>query len=111
MKAVELKNIYFRYKGFKEIILKNINMTAEYGNITLLAGMSGSGKSTILNLITGIIPNIIKGDIKGEILINGENIIGKSISEISKNVGVVLQNADSQIVMPHVEEEIAFGYF
>lgn len=109
MKAVELKNIYFRYKGFKEIILKNINMTAEYGHITLLAGMSGSGKSTILNLITGIIPNIIKGDIKGEILINGENVIGKSISEISKNVGVVLQNADSQIVMPHVEEEIAFG--
>ena len=109
MKAVELKNIYFRYKGFKEIILKNINMTTEYGKITLLAGMSGSGKSTILNLITGIIPNIIKGDIKGEMLINGENIIGKSISEISKNVGVVLQNADSQIVMPHVEEEIAFG--
>ena len=109
MKAVELKNIYFRYKGFKEIILKNINMTTEYGKITLLAGMSGSGKSTILNLITGIIPNIIKGDIKGEMLINGENIIGKSISEISKNVGVVLQNADSQIIMPHVEEEIAFG--
>lgn len=109
MKAVELKNIYFRYKGFKEIILKNINMAAEYGNITLIAGMSGSGKSTILNLITGIIPNIIKGDIKGEILINGENVIGKSISEISKNVGVVLQNTDSQIVMPHVEEEIAFG--
>lgn len=109
MKAVELKNIYFRYKGFKEIILKNVNMEALYGEITLLAGMSGSGKSTILNLITGIIPNIIKGDIKGEILINGENVIGKSISEISKYVGVVLQNADSQIVMPHVEEEIAFG--
>ena len=109
MKAVELKNIYFRYKGFKEIILKNVNMEALYGEITLLAGMSGSGKSTILNLITGIIPNIIKGDIKGEILINNENIIGKSISEISKMVGVVLQNADSQIIMPHVEEEIAFG--
>ncbi len=109
MKAVELKNIYFRYKGFKEIILKNVNMEALYGEITLLAGMSGSGKSTILNLITGIIPNIIKGDIKGEILINNESIIGKSISEISKMVGVVLQNADSQIIMPHVEEEIAFG--
>ena len=109
MKAVELKNIYFRYTGFKEIILKNVNMEALYGEITLIAGMSGSGKSTILNLITGIIPNIIKGDIKGEILINNENIIGKSISEISKMVGVVLQNADSQIIMPHVEEEIAFG--
>ena len=109
MKAVELKNIYFRYKGFKEIILKNVNMEALYGEITLLAGMSGSGKSTILNLITGIIPNIIKGDIKGEILINNENVIGKSISEISKMVGVVLQNADSQIIMPHVEEEIALG--
>ena len=109
MKAVELKNIYFRYKGFKEIILKNVHMEALYGEITLLAGMSGSGKSTILNLITGIIPNIIKGDIKGEILINNENVIGKSISEISKMVGVVLQNADSQIIMPHVEEEIALG--
>ena len=54
MKAVELKNIYFRYKGFKEIILKNVNMEALYGEITLLAGMSGSGKSTLIKkLIRG----------------------------------------------------------
>ena len=84
-------------------------MKCEYNKITLLAGNSGSGKSTILSLLSGIIPNSIAGDIKGDILIDDESILNKSIKEISKKVSTVLQNADSQIIMPTVEEEMAFG--
>ena len=109
MKSVELKNVYFRYKGFQNIVLKNVNMEIDYNKITLIAGLSGSGKSTLLNLITGIIPNEIDGDIKGDIFVNGNNIKGKKLKDLSKEIGIVFQNADNQIIMPHVEEEIAFG--
>ncbi len=75
----------------------------------LLSGLSGSGKSTLLSSINGIIPNAIYAKQSGDILIDGGSIIGKSIAEISRKVGSVLQNADSQIVHSRVEDEIAFG--
>lgn len=109
MKSIEIKNLYFRYKGFKDIILKNVNMEIDYSKITLIAGLSGSGKSTLLSLITGIIPDVIDGDIKGDILVHGNNIKNKKLKDLSKEIGIVFQNADNQIIMPHVNEEIAFG--
>ena len=109
MSAIELKDLYFRYKNQKDIILKGINFSCNYNEITLLTGASGAGKSTFLGLITGIIPNIIKGDIKGLIKVDGKNINGLKVSDISSKIGVVLQDADNQIIMPRVFEEIAFG--
>ena len=108
MKAVELKNVSFSYKP-NEYILKNACFDANYGEISLIAGYSGGGKSTILSIISGIIPNVINGTIKGDVLINEENIKGKKLGEICRNVGMVLQNADEQIVNKIVEDEIAFG--
>ncbi len=108
MKAIELQNVSFSYNGTAQI-LKNVNFSVEYGEVALLSGLSGEGKSTLLSLIAGIIPNVIAGKIEGEIFIDGESIKGKKMSEICRKVGVVLQNADSQIIQKIVEDEIAFG--
>ncbi len=109
MKAIELKNVHFSYEGYSEEVLKNVNFSVSYGEVVLLSGFSGEGKSTLLSIISGIIPNIIPGHITGEVLIDEKSIAGQTLSQICHKVGVVLQNADSQIIHRIVEDEIAFG--
>ncbi len=109
MKAIELRNVTFSYEGYENKILNNVRFSADYGEVALLSGYSGEGKSTVLSLVCGIIPNITPGEISGEVLINGENIVNRKMSEVCRKVGVVLQNAEAQIIQQLVEDEIAFG--
>lgn len=109
MKAIELKNVTFSYEGYEAKVLSDACLSVEYGEVALLSGFSGEGKSTVLSLISGIIPNVTPGEITGEVLIAGENIAGRKMSEVCRKVGVVLQNAEAQIIQQLVEDEIAFG--
>ncbi len=106
--AIELKNITFSYDGTTDIF-ENASFNVQYGEVTLLSGHSGDGKSTLMYIISGVIPNINGGHLSGSVLIDGEDISGKKLGHISRKVGIVLQNADSQIVYKNVEDEIAFG--
>ena len=108
MNAIEFENVSFSYDG-KTQILDHVNAALCYSEVNLLSGHSGEGKSTLLYIMSGIIPNITDGILSGEVLINGENIKGKRLGEICRKVGVVLQNADEQIIQKTVEDEIAFG--
>ena len=109
MRAIELKNVSFSYGEEEAPVLKDIDFHVDYGEISLMAGYSGAGKSTVLALIAGIIPNIIPGKLTGQVKIDGEDIAGHSLGEICRKVGVVLQHAESQIIQQFVEDEIAFG--
>lgn len=109
MKAIELKKVSFSYEGFAETVLKEVDFAVDYGEVALLSGLSGEGKSTLLSIVAGIIPNIVPGKITGEVLVDGKNTAGQKLSETCRKVGVVLQNADSQIIHKIVEDEIAFG--
>ena len=108
MRAVELKGVSFSYvKGTR--VLENTDFYADYGQVALLSGLSGEGKSTLLYILSGIIPNVVGGDLEGEVRIAGEDIRGRKLGDICRKVGVVLQNADEQIVHKRIEDEIAFG--
>lgn len=107
--AVRLKEVSFKYDGAKENVLENINLTVEYGETVLLSGVSGEGKSTLLSIINGVIPFVNSGEFSGSVEIDGKDVTKLKISERSKLIGTVLQNADEQIIYDLVNEEIAFG--
>ena len=108
-RAVEFKNVSFSYGENYDFVLKNSDFFLEYGEVSLLAGFSGSGKSTVLSILTGIIPNLTGGNLKGSVFVDGQDISGKKINSICKKVALVMQNAENQIIHDTVEDEIAFG--
>lgn len=107
---VELKNIQFQYAEAKRNgMLTDINITIQTGELILLCGKSGSGKTTITRLINGLIPNYYKGELDGEILIDGKDVTKVSLYETSKKVGSVFQNPRSQFFTVDTTSEMAFG--
>lgn len=90
-------------KKFK--VLENLNLTIEKGSFVAILGHNGSGKSTAAKLINGIL--VPQG---GTVTVNGITTENEdNIFEIRKNVGMVFQNPDNQIVASVVEEDVAFG--
>ena len=108
MSAVELEEVTFSYDG-ETNIFEDASFKAEYGEVTLVSGHSGDGKSTLMYILSGVIPNVTQGHLKGKVYVDNEDIRGKKLGYISRKVGIVLQNADEQIVYKRVEDEIAFG--
>ena len=107
--AVSVKCSSFRYSQEGEEIFHNLEFDFNYGEVTLISGTSGCGKTTLISLINGVIPRVNAGEFIGEVLIDGKSTAALSMSQISRKVGSVLQNAESQIIHQIVEDEISFG--
>ncbi|GLR76019.1 ABC transporter ATP-binding protein [Aliivibrio sifiae] len=107
--SVTFSNFSFRYASQDKPTLKNINLRIEQGEKILIVGPSGSGKSTLGQCLNGLIPHTVKGDIEGQLYINGKDISDWKIEQYTENVGTVLQDTDSQFVGLTVGEDIAFA--
>lgn len=106
---VQIKDLSFSFPGMSEKLFKGINLHIKKGETLLIRGSNGSGKTTLCYVICGIIPLIRGGIINGEVRIKGISTKETKIHEISKHTGIVLQNPDTQLFLPTVEDEIAFG--
>ncbi len=98
---VEIKDVCFSYDPGHPV-LKDISITAEKGQMIALVGHTGSGKTTVMNLL-----NRFYNIEEGQILFDGNNIQNISLSSLRKNVGIVLQ--DSILFTGTVFDNIAFG--
>ena len=111
---IRLTNVGFAYeseeeKSSAEDVLQNVSFTLCEGEYVAIVGHNGSGKSTLAKLL-----NLILQPTKGEIVIDGISVTNATLSDadilkIRKNVGMIFQNPDNQLVATLVEEDVAFG--
>lgn len=106
---IEINDFSFQYEGTDEPVLQNINITIEDGDFLGIIGPSGAGKSTLTYAINGIIPHYYKGDFYGSVLIDGNDTIETNLTDLSKLIGSICQDIDSQMVSSVVEDEILYG--
>lgn len=106
---LELKDVAFRYRDREEQAIRQISFSVEEGEVFLIAGASGCGKTTLIRTINGLIPRSYKGELSGEVLLYGENPQDWPLSKISQRVATVLQDPERQILGTKVLNEVAFG--
>ncbi len=104
-----IENLSFRYRDRQDLAIKDISLQVSQGQLVLIAGASGCGKTTLVRCINGLIPRSYKGEIQGRILVNGQPIEKMLLSRISQMVGTVLQDPERQILGTRVSSEVAFG--
>jgi len=108
-KPLVIEDLSFRYHSREELAIKNISLSVDAGQVLLIAGASGCGKTTLARCINGLIPRSYKGELSGKILLNGKEVTGLSLAQVSQIVGTVLQDPERQILGTRVANEVAFG--
>jgi len=111
MPIIELKNINYKYPLARQYALQDVNCTLEKGKFYGLIGENGGGKTTLCNLIRGLVPHFYNGKLEGEALVFGKDIRDHDADELAVKIGYVFQNPFNQLsgIKETVFEEIAMG--
>lgn len=109
--VIEFENVTYNYPLSDEPAIKNLNLKLKRGEFYGVIGQNGSGKTTLCALIRGFAPSFYKGELEGNVLINGKPTVEYGPGELSLQIGYVFQNPFNQIsgVKETVFEEVAFG--
>lgn len=103
--VIDVKNLSFRYKESQEYYdVKDITFHVKRGEWLSIVGHNGSGKSTTVRLIDGLLEAE-----SGEIVIDGQRLTEENVWSIRRQIGMVFQNPDNQFVGATVEDDVAFG--
>lgn len=102
---IEINHVNFRYENAPELTLKDICLSIPDGQFVAIVGHNGSGKSTLARHLNALLlPQ------EGAVIVNGINTADdSSLLDLRRNVGIVFQNPDNQLVTTIVEEDVAFG--
>ena len=100
--TIEFENVDFAYPNASASVLENINLKIEKGETVAIVGATGSGKTTLVNLITRFYDVT-----KGEILVDGENIKNYKLVDLRNKIAIVLQKAE--LFAGTIKENIKWG--
>ena len=106
---IEFIDVSFTYEGAEALAIENIDLKVRPGEIVLLTGPSGAGKTTLCSCLNGLIPHFHTGTLKGQVLVQGRDTRKTRVGVLSSLVGLVFQDPESQLISPTVADEIAFG--
>ena len=97
-----------RYAGTEAWIPGGVTLSLPAGTTTLLLGPSGCGKSTVTLTLNGLVPHSVPSDYRGSVLVAGREVADADISHLARNVAMVMQDPDSQIVTTRVLDEVCY---
>ena len=97
------------YPGGRRPVLRDVTLTLEEGELCLVVGRTGVGKSTLLGAIDGLVPHFTGGVLDGRVLVDGRDTATHRPKELADLVGVVGQDPSAGFVTDTVEEELAYG--
>jgi len=105
--AVVLDDVTVRVPRRTEPILRNVDLQVAPGEQVLVLGASGSGKSSVLRVISGVVPHAVTADLTGEVQVAGRPVARVPVVELSRHVGVLPQDPSAAVCLPDVEQELA----
>jgi energy-coupling factor transport system ATP-binding protein len=106
---VEFKNVSFTYEGAQQPALKDVSLSVHQGEIILITGPAGSGKTTLCSCINGLVPHFHEGTLEGDVFVREYNTRTSRVGGLASLVGMVFQDPESQLVTNSVADEVAFG--
>lgn len=107
--VISLENATFQYSSGLEPVVRNISLEVRKGEFIGMVGPTGSGKTTLLNLIAGVLPHYFPGTIEGSVKVFGKSTMDYSMAQLSKEIGLVMQDPDSQLFNLFVKDEVIWG--
>ncbi|MBP8953437.1 MAG: ATP-binding cassette domain-containing protein [Armatimonadetes bacterium] len=106
--AIQVEGLHFAYPLSDAPALQDVNISQERGQLRVLMGATGAGKSTLCKCLNGVIPELQTGDFGGTVRIFGRDIRGLPVYALAPLVGQVFQDFESQLLTTSVELEVAF---
>ncbi|MFH8620901.1 ABC transporter ATP-binding protein [Streptomyces vietnamensis] len=106
---IRFENVSVRYEEDAEPTLRNVNLTVPEGELVLLVGPSGVGKSTLLGAVSGLVPHFTGGTLTGRVTVDGRDTRTHPPRELADLVGTVGQDPSAHFVTDTVEDELAYG--
>ncbi len=106
---ISIEDLTFTYHGSQRPGLRDFRGRIEEGTFVVVMGHGGAGKSTLCYCLNGLIPRFFRGQYQGHVFVDDSEVASRSIAEMSRTVGVVLQDFEAQLFSTNVELEMAFG--
>jgi energy-coupling factor transport system ATP-binding protein len=107
--VIQVSDLTWQYDQTDEPALRDINLQVDDGELILIMGASGAGKSTLCKTLNGLIPHSYRGTGTGRVIVTGRSTISHPTSVLAEVVGMVFQDADTQLVAMSVADEIVMG--
>ena len=108
MSALRVENLSYRYPGAERPALDSVSLAIEPGEFVVCAGLSASGKSTLLRAACGLVPHFHGGAVSGRVTVGGLDTREHQPGELAGVAGTLLQDPETQVVMGTVGAELAF---
>lgn len=111
MSLIEVKDLKYRYPGTTQLALDGVSFTVEKGEFIGIAGENGAGKSSLSQVLLGLIPQFYKGAYGGSVTVCGMDARSTPVSELCRHVGLVFQNPFNQLsgAKDTVYDEVGYG--